>query len=219
MTLHSSRWEDLLGEAFTIVDTVNRDGDILAGWTFGGGTALMLQIDHRESHDIDLFLDDPQLLPYVEAAVAEMSFQIGVPTYNGDGRGHLKIAFPEIGEIDFIVTGHVTDEFAQERMIIGRDVLLETVSEIIAKKVRFRGVRIQPRDIFDIAAACEAGHRSEIEAVLTENQEAVAAASERLAELSSDYIETVIGQLMIRPAFEDLAPRALQIVRGLFKGG
>jgi len=214
----SSRWEDLLGEAFTIIDTVNRDGDILGGWTFGGGTALMLQIDHRESHDIDLFLDDPQFLPFVEAAVAEMSFQIGVPTYNGDGCGHLRIAFPEIGEIDFIVTGHVTAEYAQERPIAGRDVLLETISEIIAKKVRFRGMRIQPRDVFDIATACEAGHRSEIEAVLAENPEAATAASERLSELSSDYVETVIGQLMIRPAFEGLAPRALPIVRQLLKG-
>ncbi len=217
MTLHLSRWEDLLGEAFKIIDTASRDGDILGGWTFGGGTALMLQIDHRESHDIDLFLDDPQLLPYVEAAVAEMSFQIGVPTYNGDGRGHLKIAFPEIGEIDFIVTGHVTDEYARERPIIGRDVLLETISEIIAKKVRFRGVRIQPRDVFDIAAACEAGHRGEIAAVLAEDPEAATVTSERLSELSSDYVETVIGQLLIRPAFADLGPRALQIVRQLFK--
>ena len=25
----------------------------------------MLQIDHRESHDIDLFLSDPQFLPYL----------------------------------------------------------------------------------------------------------------------------------------------------------
>jgi hypothetical protein len=29
---------------------------------FGGGTAMMLQIDHRESHDVDIFLTDPQLL-------------------------------------------------------------------------------------------------------------------------------------------------------------
>lgn len=85
MTRQPSRWEDLLGEAVKIIDAVNRDGDILTGWTFGGGTAMMLQIDHHESHDVDLFLDDPQLLPYVEAAVAEMPFDIGTPTYNGDG--------------------------------------------------------------------------------------------------------------------------------------
>lgn len=223
MTPFPSRWEDLLTEAYSIIDAVNRiidavnrDGDVLSGWTFGGGTAMMLQIDHRESHDVDLFLDDPQLLPYVEATVAEMQFQIGTPTYNGDGRGHLKIAFEEIGEIDFIVTGHVTPDYAVERSILGRNVLLETIPEIIAKKIRFRGARIQPRDVFDIAAAIESGHGAEIEAVLADNADAVVIASERLADLSSDYVETVIGQLMIRPAFRDLVPRALPIVREHF---
>ena len=87
MTPFPSRWQDLLKEAFNIIDAVNRDGDILGGWTFGGGTAMMLQIDHRESHDVDLFLDDPQLLPYVEATVAEMQFQIGTPLITVMGAG------------------------------------------------------------------------------------------------------------------------------------
>lgn len=29
-------------------------------WTFGGGTALMLQYGHRRSKDIDIFLRDPR---------------------------------------------------------------------------------------------------------------------------------------------------------------
>jgi len=33
----------------------------------------------------------------------------------------------------------------------GRHVLLETPSEIIAKKVYYRGAAMQPRDMFDIA--------------------------------------------------------------------
>ena len=37
---------------------------IIDHWTLGGGTAMMLQIDHRESHDIDIFFPDPQLLPF-----------------------------------------------------------------------------------------------------------------------------------------------------------
>ncbi len=31
-------------------------------WSFDGGTALMLQLGHRESYDIDLFTD-PRYLP------------------------------------------------------------------------------------------------------------------------------------------------------------
>ena len=78
-----SQWEDLLRQAYKIIDHVNRDHDLLTSWTFGGGTAMMLQISHRESHDIDLFLDDPQLLPYLTASVGELAFEIGTPSYNG----------------------------------------------------------------------------------------------------------------------------------------
>ena len=63
MTPQTSRWNDLLSEALSIIDIVNREQPILSDWTFGGGTAMMLQIDHRESHDVDLFIVDPQLLP------------------------------------------------------------------------------------------------------------------------------------------------------------
>ncbi|QND61948.1 nucleotidyl transferase AbiEii/AbiGii toxin family protein (plasmid) [Mesorhizobium sp. AR07] len=34
--------------------------------SFGGGMAMMIQIGHRESHDIDIFLDDPQLLGFID---------------------------------------------------------------------------------------------------------------------------------------------------------
>ncbi|MCG8559317.1 MAG: nucleotidyl transferase AbiEii/AbiGii toxin family protein [Hyphomicrobiales bacterium] len=47
----------------SIIDQSNREALVVDSWTFGGGTALMLQIEHRESHDIDLFIDDPQILP------------------------------------------------------------------------------------------------------------------------------------------------------------
>jgi len=66
----ASRWRDLLNEAFGILDHVNRDFDIVDTWSFGGGTAMMIQIDHRESHDVDLFLDDPQQQPTTETALA-----------------------------------------------------------------------------------------------------------------------------------------------------
>lgn len=52
---------------------------------------MMIQVDHRESHDVDLFLNDPQLLPYLEAIVAELQFLRGEAIYDGDGTGHLKI--------------------------------------------------------------------------------------------------------------------------------
>jgi hypothetical protein len=49
-----SHWERLLGIARSIIDQSGIGDD----WTFGGGTAMMIHIGHRLSHDIDLFVDD-----------------------------------------------------------------------------------------------------------------------------------------------------------------
>jgi hypothetical protein len=207
----ASRWTELLAAAFEIIDYVNKDYALLTDWTFGGGTAMMIQIDHRESHDIDLFLDDVQLLPYVEAAVAEMQFSLGEPIYNGDGTGHIKVAFDGIGEIDFIVTAHMTEQPSSTHELMGRDVELETIPEIIAKKVRFRGSYIQPRDVFDIAAACEAGYRTEITAALAEIPDHVATTLDTLGKQSRDYVDTTNAQLMLRRQSETLVDQAFDI--------
>lgn len=212
-----SQWEALLKEAFRIIDHVNRDHELLSSWTFGGGTAMMLQIDHRESHDVDLFLDDPQLLPYVTAAVGEMSFETGQPSYNGDGTGHLKIAFEGVGEIDFIVTGHILEPYAESRKILDRNVELETVPEIIAKKVRFRGASLQPRDVFDIAAASEAGYEDEILQALAQIPEHRGYAADRLDALKQAYAVSTIKQLMLKPEFEATADRAIDIAKRLLR--
>jgi hypothetical protein len=178
---------------------------------------MMIQIDHRESHDVDLFLDDPQLLPYVEATVAEMQFALGDATYNGDGSGHLKIAFEGIGEIDFIVTGHITDGPTTERQIEGRSVALETVPEIVAKKVHYRGARVQPRDIFDIAAAVEAGQSEALLAALATIPASAAQTVTRIETLSEDYVSTSIAQLALRETRKELIDTAYGIALDLLR--
>src|SRR3546814_4694878 len=61
-----SEWPALFDLAIDILKHFNEANGFSPSWSFGGGTALMLQIDHRESHDIDLFLDDPQYLPFLK---------------------------------------------------------------------------------------------------------------------------------------------------------
>jgi hypothetical protein len=46
--------------------------------TFGGGTALMLRIGHRQSKDIDLFVPDPQYLGYVNPRLSDIAESISV---------------------------------------------------------------------------------------------------------------------------------------------
>ncbi|AZO03822.1 MAG: nucleotidyl transferase AbiEii/AbiGii toxin family protein [Mesorhizobium sp.] len=76
-------------------------------WSFGGGTAMMIQIGHRESHDIDIFLDDPQLLGH-RPSKSHLHFETMPSDYLGDGLRFQKFAFEDVGEIDFIVAGALT---------------------------------------------------------------------------------------------------------------
>lgn len=57
MTHHG--WKDLLRTAARILD---RAGIVPEEWSFGGGTALALRLNHRVSNDVDIFLNDAQLL-------------------------------------------------------------------------------------------------------------------------------------------------------------
>ncbi len=59
-------------------------------WSFGGGTAMMLQIGHRESHDVDIFIDDHQILGFFNPDTNDLKFEIP-PTENiTDGNGFQK---------------------------------------------------------------------------------------------------------------------------------
>ena len=57
----SSHWAELFDQAQKIISQANSKFTVVDRWSFGGGTALMLQIDHRESFDVDIFIDDPQV--------------------------------------------------------------------------------------------------------------------------------------------------------------
>jgi hypothetical protein len=116
---------------------------------------MMLQIDHRESHDVDIFLFDPQVLPFLDPQKHDFAFEMQPTDYEGDGARFLKLAFENVGEIDFIVGGSLTSTPTIPMTIEGEAVQLETIPEIIAKKICHRGSSIKPRDIFDIAAAGE----------------------------------------------------------------
>jgi hypothetical protein len=66
---------------------------------------MMLRIDHRESNDIDIFLPDPQLLQFLDPQKWDFQFEIQPDDYRSDGARSLKLAFNDVGQIDFIVAG------------------------------------------------------------------------------------------------------------------
>ena len=208
---HQSDWERLFRIGRALIDQVNSEQTIIDHWTFGGGTAMMIQIDHRESHDVDLFLPDPQLLSYLDPKLHDFKFEIAPSGYGGDGTGFMKISF-EKGEIDFIVGREMTSAPTTTFEIAGVPTLLETVPEIITKKVVYRGKSFRPRDIFDMAAAAEQHADAIIEALRSYPDE-VAKTIETLNRLNPDFANDSIAQLMLRDKYRDLSKTAIDRAR------
>lgn len=193
-----SQWSSLFDIAGSIIDQAQK-AIYPFEWTFGGGTALMLQIDHRESHDIDLFLDDPQVVPFLNPATQDYALDRAPSGYDTDGSRVLKLTFGDIGEIDFICCASITERPANRVAVRGREVLLETPGEIIAKKIYYRGSRLQPRDMFDLAAVVTREGEEYVAAALRQCGPDRCAAALRVAEaMAPDFAIGVISQLMYR---------------------
>lgn len=83
-------WARLFRVACGLIHQVNSKELIIDHWTFGSGTAMMLQIDHRESRDVDIFLRDPQLLSFLDPQKRDFKFDIVPDERGGDGSTFIK---------------------------------------------------------------------------------------------------------------------------------
>jgi hypothetical protein len=175
----------------------------------GGGTAMMLQIDHRESHDVDIFLNVPQLLPLLDPEKRDFHFEILPSDHRGDGARFLKLGFDKIGEIDFIVADAMTASPTKQDIVEGEAVLLDTIPEIIAKKIHYRGASIKPRDIFDIAAAGEQ-HATSIIKELSAYRDEVALTLTSMNKLNPAFVNAAIAQLLIKDRYAAVAGTSLE---------
>jgi len=112
----------------------------------------MRRHNHRASKDVDIFINDPQFIGYLSPrlnAVAESLTRDYVEDHD-----FVKLVFPE-GEIDFVAAPPLTPSPATTEVILGRALLVETSTEIVAKKIWHRGPEFTARDIFDFAAVAE----------------------------------------------------------------
>lgn len=165
-------WEILFQRALELIDSVAQAARPLDRWTFGGGTALMRRYRHRLSKDIDIFILDPQYLPYLSPRVSPTAEAL--TTKYWEQAGFVKLIFPE-GEIDFVVSGPLTSRPALSETVLGRAVQVETPIEIIAKKVQHRGHEFTARDLFDLAlvATRERKALSSIRQILSAGRDAI----------------------------------------------
>lgn len=145
-------WEILFRRALELIDAANAGGARLDDWSFGGGTVLMRRHHHRISKDIDIFVPDPQYLGLFSPRISSKAESM--TTHYLEQSGFLKLYFPE-GEIDFVASAPLTENPAVTEKLFGRDVQVETSTEIVAKKLWHRGIDFTARDIFDLAMVIE----------------------------------------------------------------
>lgn len=140
-----NKWEMLFANAIKLLKQGGVPNNL---WAFGGGTVLMQKFNHRQSKDIDIFFQNPQLLNYISPRVndaVEGDLIACHEQYN-----YTKLVFRE-GELDFIVSSQISAEKPTLRKICGIPVNVEHPVEIIAKKIHYRAKEFKPRDVFDLA--------------------------------------------------------------------
>jgi Nucleotidyl transferase AbiEii toxin, Type IV TA system len=118
------------------------------------------------------------------------------------------LAFDKVGEIDFIVGAALTTTPTKPEKVEGETVLLDTIPEIITKKIHYRGTSIRPRDIFDIAAAGEQ-HGASIVRELKAYRDDVAKTIATMDKLKPDFVNGGIAQLLIKERYAAMAKTSL----------
>lgn len=212
-----NQWENLFDQSVSIIDQANSHFKLLDSWSFGGGTALMLQIDHRESFDIDIFIDDPQVLPYLNPTTQGYSLQLNADEYVSDGTHALKIVFADVGEIDFICAPSLTSDPTSRITLRGIEVDVETPGEIIAKKVHYRGASLQPRDMFDLACVAKARGDGYVIQALSPFKDKVAAALSVAQRMDPRLASTVMGKLQSKAGYAEISKTAQAMTISLLR--
>lgn len=183
----TTAWRTLLELALPALDEIGSN----VKWTLGGGTALALKINHRISYDIDIFLEDAGHLRALSPIRNKASRAI---TDRWQEPGHYLKLEREEGGIDFIVAARLTDLSPWLYEFKNREIPVEEPAEILAKKLKYRGSQIIPRDIFDILAV----HRFDpaiVKTALTAAPEGARRAADRIRRIEKRYRETIKNEV------------------------
>jgi Nucleotidyl transferase AbiEii toxin, Type IV TA system len=214
-----SNWRQLLDRTAQGLAALERQGKPVPNWVLGGGTALMIQADHRLSRDIDAFIDDPQYL----AILSPETTDVWKCSAWDRAAHYLKLKYPE-GEIDFIVSAPISALPPIEKQIDLKEmrkgskptIQLDPPTEIALKKLHYRATMLKPRDVFDIAVVASIAG-AELAAHLHE----VAARKDdlvrRLDGIKEDYVHAELAELDIRSGWEKHKTTCLETVRGIVR--
>lgn len=141
---HSGSWRELERVARLANERAAKMANTAFHPALGGGTRLMLAMEHRISDDVDLFFHDPQWLGYLTPRLNDAIEDL-VSAYH-EGTSSLKLELAQ-GEIDYIVSTSLLglpEEHSSDSCFA-----LEPVAEVLAKKLFYRGGTLTARDLFD----------------------------------------------------------------------
>jgi hypothetical protein len=125
----------------------------IEAWSFGGGTALALfYLQHRRSHDLDIFVHDPQYFSFLSPKWF-MDHQTVFQSEYLEKADHILLATLTGVKVDLLLTPCLTENPVTLRRVGQVDCYVESLKEIIAKKIRYRRTQPRTRDIVDIGAA------------------------------------------------------------------
>lgn len=123
---------------------------------FGGGTALAIyHFQHRKSFDIDLFVTDPQILSYLSPKHWLEDSRLFHTAKYIDLANHIRLLTKENIKIDILVSqdfiGHpiIDDSHA----FFHENIYVESLEDILAKKIVYRKDQNKSRDIIDLSVA------------------------------------------------------------------
>lgn len=149
----SQPWAPLLRTALGLIDSAETAAGVEIPWSLGGGTVLMFRFNHRRSKDIDIFLEDPQLLGFFNPRLHDHLQQFE-SSYDASSQS-IKLRAPE-GDIDFVVSGTLTQAAYRHERLLEHRVRVQTSAEIVARKLWHRGNLAVARDLLDLAVVAKA---------------------------------------------------------------
>lgn len=204
----------MLPHALSIIEDIKNHGTPDPFWTFGGGTVLMLRYQHRLSHDIDIFVPDPQYLGFVTPRLSDIAAAVSTQ-YVEDQDSYVKLIRPD-GEIDFVASPNLTEAPFEIWNIAGQHIKVETATEIVAKKLWHRGDRATARDLFDLSLVIEKEPEALMKAAKFLQKNATAFIHQietRTKVLKAQFNE--INTLQYKPNFDEAAERAIKFLSAL----
>ncbi len=123
-----------------------------SAWTIGGGTMLALvYFQHRMSYDVDIFVQDPQYFSYLSPKWFIDNQADFAPEYL-DQANHIQLTTSGV-KVDILLAPNRTGDKPVIQNVAGVSARVDSIGEITAKKIHYRGVHCRGRDIFDIAVS------------------------------------------------------------------